>query len=788
MLALTWVPRESLGISLARAAVLFVLGGFLFVCCYWALRPPKGQAVLARSGIIVSCAVVSLISGIALFLLRYLDPEGLAPYFVRLSPLLWYFLALGIQTSVVLILERFGFHPGALGPSKAVLRSGAIAFALLLVACLFVVITRIGLTPDSAYWGEPGVPLLGWQLALAILATLIVLVVGLRARTTARWDALLGLAVWAVALAVWFSVPLSVMRNSFYAPMSPPTNQPFPNSDAGYYDSMSESLLIGHPFQGQIPTRPLYIVLLTMLHLAVGEHYELITAGQTVILAFIPVVLYLLGKSLHSRAAGLMIALFAILREWTSLLVSSQTRVSNTRTLLVDLPTLLLMCLACLVAVRWLARRDRGTGLIAGAVFGLALLLRTQSILIVPLLCLLAVLAYGGRDRKWVAALAWFVGGLTITVLPWLLHNYLQSGHVTFDAPFQYQIIASQYQYTGNLDINNVDLQGKSLLGILWTFLLRDPKFVLGFVATHFLATQINGLLALPLIEPYSGLRAPLNLYWLGWNGLLGPSNVALVIGYLGIIAVGLGAAWRRLRWSGLTPLVFSLGYSLANGIGRFSGWRYDLPADWVAYFYFGIGVAEIIGMFALLFGADSQKIHRPDAKVAGPPRIQVQTVVVVMSCVVIGASPWIAQIISRPPSSDQTQAQLLSALVSSPAVQRLGLGGIEVRSFVASQQGILQEGRVLYPRFFSRNTGLASAHPWPAYAPREFPRLGFLLLNQTLHDAVLPVRDVAGPFPHGANAVLLGCQMADHIDVRLILFPDLDSAYLGAPLNEPCQ
>ena len=122
---------------------------------------------------------------------------------------------------------------------------------------------------------------------------------------------------------------------------------------------MAQSLLIGHPYQGQIPTRPLYIFLLTVLHLLFGENYRNIIIGQTFVLAFIPVIFYFLGKKLHSRVAGVIIALFFIFRELTTLLVSSNTRVSNTKTLLVDLPTLFLLILACYFAIRWLEQKDQ---------------------------------------------------------------------------------------------------------------------------------------------------------------------------------------------------------------------------------------------------------------------------------------------------------------------------------------------------------------------------------------------------------------------------------------------
>jgi hypothetical protein len=551
---------------------------------------------------------------------------------------------------------------------------------------------------------------------------------------------------------------------------------------------MSQSLLIGYPYLGDIPTRPLYVVFLAFLHLLVGERYNLIIAGQTLLLAFIPLLLYFLGRNLHSRAAGVIIALFAIFREWTSLLVSSQTRVSNTKTLLVDLPTLLLILLACLFVLRWLERKDWKGGLTAGGLFGILLLLRTQSIVILPVLFIPVILIYGLRSRGWAVALAFFLIGFGVTIAPWLLHNYIHSGQVTFDAPFEYQVVASQYQYTGNLDIQNVDLQSKGLLGILLTFVLKDPKFVFGFIATHFFATQINGLLALPLIEPFNGLSAPINLYWMTWDGSLSLSNSLLVFIYLAVIAIGLGAVWKRLRWIGLVPLAFSLGYALANGVGRFSGWRYDLPADWISYFYFGIGVAEILGLLALLFDAKSEKIFTAVSTEQLLASKWQQGILLAALFALIGALPWMVEGLASPRYAEQTAAKLVVGLSDSSSVRRLGVSQAQIEGFVAAPQTTLQIGRVLYPRFFTRNLGLASSHPWPAYAPRDFPRLGFVLLDQSRLYAVFPTRTVPDPFPSAADAIVLGCQRTDYIEVRLILFPDSDTAYLDTPLTAPCN
>jgi len=802
--ALAFVPHEGSGFSISRLVLLAALFAFFTLWTYFAVRQPTRLDSLARPASIAASAFLSLTLAASLFLLRYLDPVHSLPYFQRLSPILFYLLLLSLQSSLFLLFIRFGFHRENVQQRKPIFFSAFIAFIILISVFLFISLTRIGLTPDKAYWGEPGVPVMGWQLGLAMLGGLCVLCFSFSRRTRSI-DFILPVLIWLLAVIIWLNVPVSVMQNSFYAPMDPPTFQAFPNSDAGYYDSMAHSLLIGYPYQGDIPTRPLYIVLLAILHLLVGERYNLIIAGQTLVLALFPVVLYYLGKKLHSRAAGVIIALFAIFREWTSLLISSQTRVSNTKTLLVDLPTFLLIALACLFVLRWLERKDWKSALAAGGMFGILMLLRTQSMLILPFILLTVFLVFGWKNKNSFLLLSsFFLFGIFFSVSPWLLHNYLFSGHITFDAPFQYQVIASQYKYTGNLDLQSVDLQGKGLLGILLTFALKDPKFVFGFIATHFFATQISGILALPLIQSYNGLLAPINLYWMQWDGGLSWYNLLLVIFYLAIIALGLGASWKRLRWAGLIPLAFSLGYSLANGIGRFSGWRYAFPADWISYFYFGIGMAEIFASAALWLGASPEKIFMPismpmdinheGAKTRSREKRNLvansnwsQGLILAGVFALIGALSWMAKGIASPRYAGQTPASLSAILSASPAVKKLDVDQTQLAAFAAQPQAVLQIGRVLYPRFFTRDTGLASAHPWPSYAPRDFARMGFLFLNQKRSDALFQSKEIPD-FPQAADAIILGCQQTDYIDVRLILFPDSDSGYLSQSLDNLCH
>ncbi len=782
------VPREGPGFSAARVGVLAFLLVALLVFAFGTFRSIFPARHLTAAFIPIP-ASLGASAAVALYLLRYLDPPSLQPYYDRLSIPLLYVLALCLQAILLLGIPHFRGITDSARPLLLNLPRAAFVWLVLLLVLALVSLTRLGLTPDPAYWGEPGVPILGWQLTAALLLGALVLCLSLRFAHVRKLDVALCTGIWLLAVGAWLLVPIGALQNSFYAPIGPPAQIPFPNSDAGYYDSMAHSLLIGYPYQGVVPTRPLLVVLLAGLHAVFGERYDLIIVGQTLILALIPVLLFRLGTLIHSRPAGVIAAVAAIGREWTSLMVSSATRVSNSKMLLADLPTLLAVLACCLFVLRWLRQRDARSAALAGGAYGLLLLLRTQTLVLLPILLLFGVLVLGFRRTAFLQAGA-FLLCMAIALSPWLLHNYVNTGQIALDAPFQYRIIASQYRYTGNLDIQNVDLQGKSILGILATFALKDPAFVFGFVANHAMATQVGGVLALPLIHASPGLLSGVEPYWVNWNGRLGADNLILVILYLGILGLGLASAWTRLRWTGLLPLGFSLGYSLANGIARFSGWRYDLPADWIAYFYFAVGAAEVLLLTAALFGVLVEPLP---ADKNGPDRLQARLQIRVVAPVLgafllIGGLPWLAALMTSPRFAWATPAAVQSRLSSSPAVRVAGVTSAELESAVRAPGAALEVGRILYPRFFTRGTGLASAHPWPAYAPRDFPRLGFLLLNQTRQDVLLPSRSIPAGLDHAADAIVLGCRRADYIEARLVLVPETDVLVEVAPLSDPCD
>ena len=794
LVALLLIPSEGASLSPARLALSAIIFSLMLMSAWFAFRPPQLDR-LARTSLILLVTLLSLTFSLILFLLRYLNPEAFLPLYTRLSPLLWYLLALSIQFALYLLHLKNGFHLDALKQNKPIFVASFAVFALLLLLLLFVSLSKLGITKDTAYWGEPGVPILGWQFLLSILLGATILIYQLRNYTITNYQLpitkfsnspilnfLLPLAIYLTASTLWLSVPVDSLKNSFYAPITPPYTTPFPYSDAGFYDYLSQSLLIGTDYLGNIAPRPLYVTFLAALHFLFGQDYVKVIAAQTLVFALFPVALYFLGAKLHSRAAGVTVALFAIFRELTTLWISSNTRTASTKMFITDFATSMGIAFVMLVVIRWLERRDMKSAIIAGGSFGLLLLLRTQSLISLPFVFILAFFAYQRKMKNWFLACVTFGLVMTATITPWLIHNYRIVGQFAFDDPSQMAVIFSQYSFEGNLDISQFDFEKESLGNRLLTFTLENPGFVAGFVTNHFLNTEIGGLLSLPLIEPFNGLRAPVNLYWIEWNGTLEWYNFALVIFYLAVIAIGIGASWSRFKWAGLTPLAFSVGYALANGISRFSSWRYNLPIDWIVYFYFGIGAIEILVWFASLFGANVSNLKVLDAvALSQSERRDIPSkskhAILIVAFVLAGSLPWLAEGIAQPRYTS-TADELKTRVI---------LQDSSVEEFLSQPNSIILEGELLYPRFFRRNDGIFSTTPWAIYSVRDFSRLGFIVLNTGAHSVIFPA-DQPVKLTHGADVIVVGCQRANYIESRWLFFPKLDEAYQAEALNESCN
>jgi len=148
-----------------------------------------------------------------------------------------------------------------------------------------------------------------------------------------------------------------------------------------------------------------------------------------------------------------------------------------------------------------------------------------------------------------------------------------------------------------------------------------------------------------------------------------------------------------------------------------------------------------------------------------------------------IGALPWMVEKIASPRYPDQSQQFLKEKILSLSNAPTQD----QISRFLSQPDSFVQIGRVAYPRFFGKNDGLSSAHPWPSYAIHDYPRIGFLLLNQHSISVVFPTKRISD-FRHAADAIVLGCQREDYVEARLVAFPESDTLYFSEPFTKDCS
>lgn len=707
------------------------------------------------------------------------------------------------------------------GNWRSVLAPAGIALAGLALLAAFVAWSRLGLRPDRTGWDSPGTPLLGTQVGLVLLVA--ILVWGLVAWGHKRWglkpsylDLALGVVIWLVAVALWQTQPL---QPTYFSPRPQPPNWAYyPYSDAASHDLVAQNLLIGEGFT-PISEKPLYSFFLAGLHAAFGQDYLRIVSVQILLLALFPVVLFALARRLGYRLGGLVLAGAVILRERNTIALSGDISVSHSKLLMTDLPTALALAFFTLLLVKWLQEgrtRLRGPFLL-GAYLGFLVLLRSQSVVFVPLLLLLVFISAGGafKHRSTLAIVA--LSGFLLAALPWLWRNYQANGSFGYSQPLQARYLAKQYSWTPEANDPGFppDTPTSQFVALGFAhvaeFTRQYPGEVARFVSAHFLHNEVSSLLALPMrfdladklvtfynLRPYwqetqgrlwnecCSLDATIagSPYWDDWDGVF-PRDAWLPLGVnLALIALGLGSAWRRWGWTGLLPLGLHLAYSLSSAVARVSGWRLILPADWVVLLYYCLGLTQLVlCIWAYLSGHDAEFAPSQVAAVktlAKHPwrqdRIpQMAAVVFGLALLVPLAETWLPARY-EPVTSEAVQVAWEQAGLANQA-------GMDVDTFLDQPGAQVLVGRALWPRYYAADMGEPGGD-WPAFNPLPFSRLGFVLAGPRGAQVVLPLLDAPAQFPNAADVLVFGCQEVSYFRAAAVLFTDgraLD-LYAGQP------
>jgi hypothetical protein len=505
---------------------------------------------------------------------------------------------------------------------------------------VFIASTKFGLLSDKIYGNVPGIPLSGLQLLFIILlAGLWIALVADQKQgrpfiKTLKKYRLIPVLIFFTAVLIWGLTP---MPNHFFSlqPMAP-SYQPFPYSDARFYDLGGISILRGYGiYFYESYDKPLYMVFLAILHFFAGFNYTIMTWLQILILAFIPVILFTLGEKFHNTAFGIFLSLVIIIRQRNAIILSHNISSINPKLFMTEEFTLLGVILFAYLVFIWIRDRKIWLALLCGGCIGATSLIRFNSLLLFPVIICLIVPVFWGMGKKLLLShLSAYTLAFLALLIPWAISSVNPNG--TPWLLFRLQNIINERYGNINSSIREFRKSGLSEMGmaavklegnevvVLQLSRLQDRvaneyiKGVLSQNTTTMLVKENNNqdgivyrflyhlfhnfstsVMSLPDSLVYDDLNhLSQHAYWIdlgGWRGDLSVIQTGLIFLNLCLIAIGLGYSWVHHSWVGMIPMIVFIGYSLSLSVAMNSGGRYLTPMDWIIYFYYGLAIVVIV-------------------------------------------------------------------------------------------------------------------------------------------------------------------------------------------------
>lgn len=764
-----------------------------------------------KSGaIILFCLAIALLSITAISILYEIfhstETYSYLAYAQRLAPLFLYIALSALQMAgITSYINRSKLLEYVRGEAPF-FKSWLLVFGGLFLVVVLISATRIGLNTDRIGWGKPTVPLLEWQIWLGIFvillarlfanSRLLTFLTVFQSKHSVLSGILLSIFIWGGAILLWSSLP--VPPGYFATPPRPPNFEIYPFSDAAFYDFHAQSMLIGLGFRGDsIPPRPLYILLLTFYHLLAGQDYSRVILVQTFVLSLFPVIVFWIGKKLANHTVGLVSALFIILREWTSILSTPFTSdISNSKLLFADLPAALVISLLLIVVICWLEQPKRFIyALLAGGILGICLLVRTQIIILLPVILVFYWLSARKLEFKSIfLPTVLFLFGFALAISPWLSRNYRITGQLVFDHPESQTRVMAQ-RYSTDPDFSDLEIRPNETTGeynqrlseFIRQQIIKNPALPIQFAAAHWLNSEISNLFVFPIrfsINSPDELFLPRHAFWEEWKGDLSSGQWLMTMTNLALLAAGAVFLVKKKSYVGLLPLAFNVAYHFSNAAARNSGWRYLLPADWIFLLYFVGGIFALVNLRKNKLTEEVNESTLRDSKM----RTQLGWLGLISTGILfIGTLPLIAETAFPrlfPPATTAEANQLLSKSRNLPVEIRAG-----IVKLLQDPNVIVLNGRMLYPRYYDLEEGEEKTGK-TGYAPLPYSRYVFLIAGEPEGTIIFPYSSSDLPLRNAETALVVGCMDGLAVKARLVLLPDSQSQpYIAdAPLDWTCS
>lgn len=657
---------------------------------------------------------------------------------------------------------------------------------------LFMSLTKFGLEPDTAFWNVAGVPMMWISLATLLLFILIINLIGNWITSKLKkepnrilviiLEVLLVFAIWLIASMLWINTPYS--NSYFLSNPLPPDGHYWPNSDAKVMDLGGQYLIIGGKLETPYFTeKPFYTLFLGLIHFVFGQSYQVVTNVQIMFMALIPVVLYFLGKKFSGRLFGILLALYSIIKEINAILSMAKISVSNSRLLMTELPSALLLIIFAYLMFEWINNNNQNNTfpLLAGLTIGIASYVRSNNLVVLVFMTLFVLLIWIKQLKRKLPQIGLFLIGTLIAILPWTIYYQINYGMdpITWkiEAALTTRFVPALEDTPLEQDPNIIDVEGpdtefgdennngyvidqndisiENNLTVNEEFYKSNVSKVIG----HFLNNEVKSLFVLPLQLYPADLTIILDQeYWhepVSWTGDMPIEQLLAFISNLLLISIGITASWKQFKWAGLIPLVIQMSYFLSNALVRTSGSRYLIAVDWVVYFYFLFGVWTIFKQTNLL----TEKIDEKVVDRIKKPKNGLLFLLSLILCLFIGFSLPIINISFPEIYSNAGKSEVYEQLPMDKIAKELYINKVDIEDFYNDPNSIFLFGREIYPTPMEMATIPGNG------------MLNFTLLTPDKYEINLPYGfDITEVVPAGEDMIAIGCKDPEGSNDKQIL------------------
>ena len=676
-------------------------------------------------------------------------------------------------------------------------------FFLAIILFGIICMTGLGLHTRDVTVNDLGVPLLEWQI-IYICGLMIIFIFTKngfektnifqeekRARFLVHLTPLIFIFLWLTASIIWIKQPLP--NNNYFAPEKlPPNFETYPFSDAEKY-SLEGQRIISGAIDDFIISKPLHAVFLAFTHSIGGSNYEKAITVQTLFLALFPAFLYLIGKEIHSNILGLGMGLLGIFREVNAIQASDIANVSNSKLLMSDFPSTLILSVLILLTIKWIKKPDgKYSAVLLGGILGALVLYRAQYLIFLPFFVAMAFILY---RKKWKPILVFsclFLVCLSSTILPVLIRNNSISGEFWFDSPGYMSSFRENYVFAGldstnpgdtNLDASISENQLSGLLSSLRFILKSDYAYdVVDNISRNIISTFLVFPIRYDGKQTLQELSSIEDNFWAEAYSYDEPSNLIIAIINLLFLVFGLSSLFKNNRKIGYSCIAFYVLINISSSLFRFSGWRFIMPVDWLIYMIFLLGFISISNFLHLIPQNNLKEVK--DISKMEKPSIDLnyqKNLTFILLFLFLGSIIPLRELF---PVNYRTRekseiCENIEELISNDKNRTLKEKAI---IFCQDESSVAVEGNVIYPRFFHKGWGFYDRPSDIFYAKQDFSRLVFRVLSKNIRSMYIPIDELKKDefLPNGAHAIILA-KKDELPKAQFLILTDMENKFIYA-------